>query len=504
MIKVYRPQILYNKYNDEEEKPVMVDSKTTENTHGGDEVTSSVNDIRYAAQQNDISESKQNEVQQQSSQSNDSNTQQTESEQQNQQQSNSQQQSATQQSNSQQQQSNNEKDSNKQSNSQQQNQSQSRSQQDNSGSQQDQQQNDSKSDEERDDESENTESNSQQSDIKASDTQQDNKKGIENENKQSDSQQDKDTQQHTSELQDQKQDNNKLNEEQNDSQQNSTNNNEEKGFDTQQNNQQLDESISTDTEEEDDYEDGEDYEEEEDDDQQNTYEYNTEEVVEIKETNNIIRQLYLKAYRLIDYLSDEEKNVTTITGENLVLNVKRLMLRQYERKPLNAYYYYRTRSHVILILDNSGSMNWLQVELQTFFKAALKRKDVEIYIAPNGGIVKKYDHKLKRMVYISHIDAVREIVKSNLPVIYFGDFDGANLPIRLSWTNKVYWICPETRYKYFTHHNWVMYDEKQFKGFFGRVFDDRELLKVFEEFAKNVYRQTFWYDKHDIEDFSEE
>ena len=195
-------------------------------------------------------------------------------------------------------------------------------------------------------------------------------------------------------------------------------------------------------------------------------------------------------------------------------------MRQYERKPLNAYYYFRTRSQVVLILDNSGSMEWLIDELDTFFKASLKRKDVQIYVAPNGHIVSYYNDKTKLFEPIDHDYAIRQIIRSGLPVIYVGDFDGANTPIELSWTNRVYWICTETRYKYFSHHDWVgrclkadasgecedfrPYHEDDFKGFFGRAFNDEEIITVLKEFAKNVYRQRFWYDKHDIEDFSEE
>jgi len=85
-----------------------------------------------------------------------------------------------------------------------------------------------------------------------------------------------------------------------------------------------------------------------------------------------------------------------------------------------------------------------------------------------------------------------------LPVIYVGDFDGADTPIELSWSTRVYWVCTEKRYKYFRYHNGVRYNENNFKGFFGRAFDDKEIIAVLKEFVKNIQKQRFWYDKNDI------
>jgi hypothetical protein len=232
--------------------------------------------------------------------------------------------------------------------------------------------------------------------------------------------------------------------------------------------------------------------------------YNVFQAFGIDKKRETERRLYLELYKLIEYLSDEEKQLTPQPGRSMSLNVKRLMLRQYERKPLNAYYEYRSRSQVILILDNSGSMNWLINELNAFFTVALKRKDVRIFVAPNGHIEMYYNYKTKRFEYITHENAVVQIKRSGLPVIFISDFDGANSAVELSWSNRVYWVCTETRFKFFRSHSWVEHDEDDFKGFFGRAFDAEEIITVLREFVKNVHKQRFWYDNHDIEDFSEE
>ena len=409
VIKVIKPRILNNEFHLEHEEKDVVEptTKTSEDVHGGDEITQSMEDQRFAQQQSENqtqSEQQQNNnTQQQNQQNNDSNVQ---TEQQN----NTQQTSENQQTEEQQ----NKTEDNNETN-----------QQNNNSEQNDQQENDKSK----------NETNRQN-----------------NENRQTEDQDDE-TEEQT-----------------------------------------LDDSAS------DDYEEQEDEEQEQEDekDQEETTQYNTQQAFKINEKHSIKRQLYLTFYRLVEYLSDEEKQPTLLPGPTLVLNVRKLMMRQYERKPINAYYYYTTRSQVVLILDNSGSMTWLIDELDTFFKAALKRKDVIIYVAPNGYIVSYYNDKTKRFEEISHEDAIQQIIKSSLPVIYVGDFDGADTPIELSWSTRVYWVCTEKRYKYFRYHNGVRYNENNFKGFFGRAFDDKEIIAVLKEFVKNIQKQRFWYDKNDI------
>ena len=520
-IKVIKPRILHNEFHLEREEKDVVEptTKTSEDVHGGDEITQSMEDQRFAQQQNENQQSEQQNDQQNENQKNVS-----EQQQHNQSQGNNEQQSSQQNDQSYnesiaQQQNNDQQDINnnsQQSESQQTTiQQQNNTQQTNESQQNDQPQ-----------------TNQQQNELQNNNDQQNetNQQNIKTQSEQQTNENQRTEQQNKTE------DNNETNHQQNDQSQNnntqlngkqSQNNNDQQTNDsnTQTNHQQndqnetedeteeqtLDNSVSDDYQEQKVEEQEHDYDEEQEQDgyykdseeQEDTTQYNTQQAFEINEKHSVKRQLYLTFYRLVEYLSDEEKHPTLLPGPTLVLNVKKLMMRQYERKPLNAYYYFRTRSQVVLILDNSGSMDWLMDELDTFFKAALKRKDVIIYVAPNGYIQQYYNDKTKHFELIGHEDAIHRIVQSSLPVVYIGDFDGANTPIGLSWTNRVYWVCPETRYKYFKHHGWVRYNEDDFKGFFGRTFDDEEMITVLKEFAKNVYKQRFWYDKHDIEDFSE-
>ena len=230
-------------------------------------------------------------------------------------------------------------------------------------------------------------------------------------------------------------------------------------------------------------------------------EKNSEQAFELSKKGKI----FLELYKLVEYLSDEEKMLTPEpVSQTQSLNVKKLLFRQYERKPISAYYYYKERSETILILDNSGSMSWLQTELDTFFNAALKRKDIQVFLAPNGIIEEEYNTKTKKFQEIEHERAMRTIVQSGLPVLYVGDFDGGDTPVELSWTNKIFWICTENRYKYFSEHDWMHYTENEYKGFFGRAWNFSEIVHILQEFAKHIMEPRFWLDLHKDEDFEEE
>jgi len=535
-IKVIRPEVLYNEYHPEhEEKPVVEPTtKTSEDVHGGDEITQSMKDQRFAQQTEGQQNDQQNETTQQQNQNasqlddkqteqrnTNDNSQQNESQSNNENQQNDQQ---TEQQQNDQSQNNNDSGQNQQTEQQQNNTQQTNENQQNDQPQTNQQQNElqNKNDQQNEINQQNNKTQSEQQQTNENQqSEHQNTTEDNNETNQQQTQQKIEQQQNEQSQSNNTQQTNDSNEQTEQQQQNNTQQNDEQEDETKE--QTLDDSVSDDyqeqeDEEEDDYEEDDYYEDEQE--QEDTTQYNTQQAFKINEKHSIKRQLYLAFYRLVEYLSDEEKQPTLLPGPTLVLNVKKLMMRQYERKPINAYYYYRTRSQVVLILDNSGSMAWLMDELNTFFESALKRKDVQIYIAPNGNIEEYYNDKTKLFELIDHDYAIRQIIRSGLPVIYVGDFDGANTPIELSWTNRVYWICTETRYKYFSHHDWVgrclkvnidgncedfrPYHEDDFKGFFGRAFNDKEIITVLKEFAKNIYRQRFWYDKHDIKDFSEE
>jgi hypothetical protein len=184
----------------------------------------------------------------------------------------------------------------------------------------------------------------------------------------------------------------------------------------------------------------------------------------------------------------EEKTRTFDPMGSEEYNIKKLMFRPYEKKPLSSYKMSRVRESVVILLDNSGSMEWWASNLQILADLAMQRNDVEVYLAPNGHI--------EEMIYpkhqlVNHEDVIKRL--RNRKIIYVGDFDGADTPIVLSWYNDVIWICPEKRYLNFLEHDWVHYDESRFRGAFLRVFTLQELFEAFRKLLSTPALKI-WYD----------
>ena len=95
-------------------------------------------------------------------------------------------------------------------------------------------------------------------------------------------------------------------------------------------------------------------------------------------------------------------------------------------------------------------------------------------------------------------------MSQQLKVLYVGDYDGANTPIELSWKTKVFWLCPESRYRRFRSHDWVSYDEIAFRGFFARTYNANEMVQALKRFAGFAQFTRYWYDPHEREVFQDD
>jgi len=206
--------------------------------------------------------------------------------------------------------------------------------------------------------------------------------------------------------------------------------------------------------------------------------FNTAQVVDVKERSQMpgLRRLQTEFYRVLEMLAEEK---TRYFDPSLVgglvkaeYDVKKMAMRRYEGKPPTRYKAPRVREAVVLVLDNSGSMfSWADM-LRAMAELAAKRRDVEVYLAPNG-YVEEQIAPVKRKV--NHDEFMKRM--SGRKIIYVGDFDGTNTPIELSWRNEVIWIAPESRYKRFKSHNWAKYDESKYKGAFIRAFTVDGIMK---------------------------
>ena len=175
-------------------------------------------------------------------------------------------------------------------------------------------------------------------------------------------------------------------------------------------------------------------------------------------------------YQTIDYIAEYKTKYEDFSGYD-ELSIREIIKRVMDKRALNKCYTTKIRETVYLILDNSGSMCWWAELLQQLSAIAERRKDVEIIIAPNGYCWDEQEAKKLEKLF-------KEQKKI---IIYVGDFDGANTPIELSWKNRVYWICPEDRYYFFSSHNWVEYNENDFDGMFFRVFTENTLIKALKK-----------------------
>ena len=114
-------------------------------------------------------------------------------------------------------------------------------------------------------------------------------------------------------------------------------------------------------------------------------EYNTAQAFDLLEYENTIKYYQTEFWRFLENFAEEKMKIFS-NKDNEEYNIKKLMLRQYERKSLNAYKQSKIKDSVILILDNSGSMTWWAENLRILTKLAMQREDILIFVAPNGNI----------------------------------------------------------------------------------------------------------------------
>lgn len=206
-------------------------------------------------------------------------------------------------------------------------------------------------------------------------------------------------------------------------------------------------------------------------------------------------ELASRFYRFIERIAEEETKVEDPSGRDKY-SMKMLMLRRYTKRSLKACTISRVRERVVLILDNSGSMWWWMENILAIANVAMKRKDVEVYVAPNGVIEERIDGNGSATITYDEVD---RLMKSwtGRTIVYVGDFDGANTPIRLSWKNRVIWFCPEKRYRRFRSHDWVDYDESEFKGVFVRCWDLAEFVDAMRR-VTSARRAFIDYHSHEV------
>jgi len=233
--------------------------------------------------------------------------------------------------------------------------------------------------------------------------------------------------------------------------------------------------------------------------QVNSGTYNTNQVftyVEAKSNTKLSRALY----DFIEYVADETKVYNNLSTD--YYEPKKLMLRRYQGRSLNASKSGKVRETIVVLLDNSGSMDWVREHVLETARALIQRHDAEIYFTPNGYIETQLTKQGEKLV--KHENVINKIVSQQLKVLYVGDYDGANTPIELSWKTKVFWLCPESRYRRFRSHKWVHYDESAFRGFFARTYNANEMVQALKRFSGFAQFTRYWHDQHEREVFHDD
>jgi len=177
-------------------------------------------------------------------------------------------------------------------------------------------------------------------------------------------------------------------------------------------------------------------------------EYNATEVVKHEYVS--IAALKQAFYRLVNDLADQRAGEEP--GHD-VLSMKRLVRRALDKRPIEKCRVHLIREDIIVILDDSGSMEWWANLLNALATLCVKRKDVRVFWSPNGRINDPYWERQQGRGSIK-IEPFPASVQG-LNVIYVGDFDGGDTPYNLAKAGaNVAWYCPEMRYEDTSEHDW--------------------------------------------------
>ena len=205
-------------------------------------------------------------------------------------------------------------------------------------------------------------------------------------------------------------------------------------------------------------------------------------------------ELAYRFYSFIERIAEIKTKIEDPRGFD-IYSMKELMMRQYTKKTLNSCKVTRVKDSVVVVLDNSGSMNWWYDILNEIFEIMIRRRDVEVYIAPNGYFEERMTELGSERVY--HDIIMRRL--NGRIIVYIGDYDGTDTPVLLSKKNRVYWFCNESRYRRFLSHGWVHYPESEFKGMWFRVYDKDDLKRALR-IASGQFRNKF-FDFHENDNF---
>jgi|GEM_PF-2287283 len=135
------------------------------------------------------------------------------------------------------------------------------------------------------------------------------------------------------------------------------------------------------------------------------------------------------------------------------LDMRAVIKRAVTKAPLWHCYKDEIKNQVLVLIDNSGSMDHSYLLMEVAYETASRMQNVQAFYMPNGQFDYTTSDKEKQQI--------EQAMAATQVVLYIGDFDGADLPIELAYAGKeVLWVCPEmARYEHIEDHDWVSYTQ---------------------------------------------
>jgi len=198
------------------------------------------------------------------------------------------------------------------------------------------------------------------------------------------------------------------------------------------------------------------------------------------------------------------------------IDIRRAIKRSITKEPIETVYVGNKRNRVILFLDDSGSMTQYSDLLSDLATIAKRRGDVVVLKAPNGNpylpneVVINPSKRARVLEELSKVginippNVIKEMAKKsnytgidlsdiikglakNQKIIFVGDFDGNDFPIELSQNNQVVWLAPVIQENIDGYHtDYDLY--RDFKGMFVRLLTEKELARAIDELARIGYQ----------------
>ncbi len=255
-----------------------------------------------------------------------------------------------------------------------------------------------------------------------------------------------------------------------------------KQIDEHENNESVDDSECDNY---DDYDDDYDYEYDCEDDYEYYGERDENKAFDLI-TNLTLKRLGTTFAQLVEHVA-EERSIEDTKGYD-VWDTRKLLQRTLNPQiPLSACKKGKKKEKIVLLLDTSGSCEWLADFYAQIAKVASEYDLVEIYEAPNGVICWKWNEKKKEWMEVPETENWNELFQSRI-IIFFGDFDGGDSVVEASWKNTVYWFSSENRYVDMDEHSWCHYTLADFKGEYFECYGVEDFMKN----VKKILKKPVW------------